>query len=50
MIPMIKLIAEAVICIVLMMVNMFAVKSKYDERAAISMICMCLAIVVADLM
>ena len=47
---MIKLIAEAVICIALMMVDAFAVKSKYEERAAISMICMSLAIVVADLM
>lgn len=43
-------IAEAVICIVLMMVNAFAVKSKYEERADISMLCMSLAIIVADLM
>lgn len=45
-----RLIAEAIICIVLMMVNRFVVGSRYEERAAISMICMCLAIVVADLM
>lgn len=43
-------IVEAVICIALMTVNRVAVMSKYEERAAISMICMALAIVVADLM
>lgn len=45
-----RLIAEAVICIALMMVNAFAVKSKYEERVAVSMMCMSLAIIVADLM
>lgn len=45
-----RLIAEAVICIVLMIINRVAVMSKYEERAAISMICMAMAIVVADLM
>ena len=45
-----RLIAEAVICIALLLVNRFVVGSKHEERIAISMICMCLAIVVADLM
>ena len=45
-----RLIAEAIICIVLMMVNRFVVGSRYEERTVLSMICMCLAIVVADLM
>ncbi len=45
-----RLIAEAVICIVLMIVNRVAVMSKYDERVTVSMICMALAIIVADLM
>lgn len=45
-----KLIAEAIICVVLMTVNRVAVMSKYEERVTVSMICMALAIVVADLM
>ena len=45
-----RLIAEAVICIVLMIINVNAVKSKYEDRVGVSMMCMSLAIIVADLM
>lgn len=43
-------IAEMVICIVLLLVNRVVVGSMHEERGFISMMCMSLAIVVADMM
>lgn len=47
---MVKMFAETMICIALLLVNRLVVGSRHEEREAISMICMCLAILVADLM
>jgi hypothetical protein len=49
-VPEMRTIAEMVICIALLLVNRFVVGSRHEERVIISMICMGLAIIVADLM